>query len=167
VTDQNQKPTAGAWPQRSAPERDLAPVARQLGGQVAVLTMQYRHWIRPHRGQRWSQKLKSRAKRYLTAAHRDNLATSCAFSALSSHVNGSSRLRATHQHDLCKSLTGVCGGGDVDGQRLDDAAALMTSRLGGLPLARAVEDKDFSAPILRAAHETPGEVADTALDQTR
>jgi enoyl-CoA hydratase/carnithine racemase len=42
VTEQNEGPTTGARTLVSAPERDSAPVARELDGQVAVLTMQHR-----------------------------------------------------------------------------------------------------------------------------
>src|ERR1700739_1405163 len=41
VTEQNEGPTTGAPTLLSAPERDSAPLARELDGQVAVLTMQH------------------------------------------------------------------------------------------------------------------------------
>src|ERR1700694_433584 len=41
------------------------------------------HWIKPAGGQRWSARLKTLAGRYLTAAHRDDLSTSCGFTTLS------------------------------------------------------------------------------------
>jgi len=47
--------------------------------------------------------------------------------------------------------TAICGG---SAERLDDAIALMTICVGGMALARAVDDEDFSARILRVARET-------------
>ena len=41
MTEQNDGPTTSAWTPVSAPERDSTPVARELDGQVAVLTMQH------------------------------------------------------------------------------------------------------------------------------
>jgi TetR/AcrR family transcriptional regulator, transcriptional repressor for nem operon len=154
--------THGAFYSHFATKEDLAVAAF-----AHAITTGRPHWIKTNRGQRWSQRLKSLANRYLTAAHRDNLATSCAFSALSSDAaHGSSRIRAAYERELRKSLAAICGA-DVDGQRLDDAIALMTICVGGLSLARAVEDKDFSARILRVARETAGTVADAAPGQTR
>ena len=42
MSEQNEGPTMDARTLVTAPERDLAPVARELDGQVAVLTMQHR-----------------------------------------------------------------------------------------------------------------------------
>jgi enoyl-CoA hydratase/carnithine racemase len=42
VTEQDQGPTRGAGILAGAPDQELAPVARELNGQVAVLTMQHR-----------------------------------------------------------------------------------------------------------------------------
>ena len=41
MTEQTVDPTTGAIPAASAPDRDSPPVARQMDGQVAVLTMQH------------------------------------------------------------------------------------------------------------------------------
>jgi TetR/AcrR family transcriptional regulator, transcriptional repressor for nem operon len=126
------------------------------------------HWIKPIRPESWRSRLKSLANRYLTSAHRDDLATSCAFAALSSDAaHASPRFRAAYQRELRKSLAAICGDVDTDGQQLDDAIALMTICVGGMALARAVHDKDFSARILRVARETAGTVADAAPDETR
>ncbi|MBV8930501.1 MAG: TetR/AcrR family transcriptional regulator [Mycobacteriaceae bacterium] len=123
------------------------------------------HWIKPMTRGSWSSRLKSLANRYLTSSHRDELGTSCAFSALSSDAaHGSPELRAAYERELRISLAAICGD-DVDGGRLDDAIALMTICVGGMALARAVHDKDFSARILRVARETAGRVAD-ALSET-
>jgi TetR/AcrR family transcriptional regulator, transcriptional repressor for nem operon len=103
---------------------------------------------------------------YLTAAHRDDLATSCAFAALSSDAAHSSpEFRAAYERELRKSLAAICDGSD---ERLDDAIALMTICVGGMALARAVHDKQFSARILQVARTTADTVADATHDnQTR
>lgn len=126
------------------------------------------HWIEPMKSQPWGARLKSLANRYLTPAHRDELGTSCAFSALSSDAaHASPEFRGAYERELRTSLAAICGGTDVDGQRLDDAIALMAICVGGLSLARAVHEKEFSARILRVARETAGKVADTLPGETR
>ena len=69
MTDQSQGPTGGAQTLLNAPDQEFAPVARELDGQVAVLTMQHR----PHNligaelfdalidGMRWAVEQKARA----------------------------------------------------------------------------------------------------------
>jgi TetR/AcrR family transcriptional repressor of nem operon len=152
--------THGAFYSHFPAKDDLAVAAF-----THAITIGRPHWIRPPRGERWSQRLKSLANRYLTAAHRDNLATSCAFSALSSDAaHADSRFRAAYERELRTSLAAICGGPDVDGRRLDDAIALMAICVGGLSLARAVTDRDFSARILRVARQTAGRVAEAGAD---
>jgi len=69
VTDQSEGPMTGTQTLLSAPDQEFAPVARELDGQVAVLTMQHR----PHNligaelfdavidGMRWAAEQKARA----------------------------------------------------------------------------------------------------------
>ena len=123
------------------------------------------HWIQPMRGEKWSARLTGLAKRYLTSAHRDELATSCGFATLSSDAaHGSDEFRATYERELRKSLAAICAGDDVDGARLDDAIALMTVCVGGMSLARAVADPKFSARILGVAREAAAKLAATQPD---
>ena len=125
------------------------------------------HWIKPMGKQPWSSRLKSLAGRYLTSAHRDNLSTSCAFAALCSDAaHASPRFRAAYERELRTSLAAICDDAEPDRRRLDDAIALMAICVGGMSLARAVHDNDFSARILRVARETAGKVAgpDAGLD---
>jgi TetR/AcrR family transcriptional repressor of nem operon len=125
------------------------------------------HWIMPTGRQRWSSRLRSLAGRYLTTAHRDDLSTSCGFATLSSDAaHAAPEFRATYERELRTSLAAICGGADVDGRRLDDAIALMVICVGGMSLARAVHDKDFSARILRVARETAGTVTDAEPDES-
>jgi TetR/AcrR family transcriptional regulator, transcriptional repressor for nem operon len=120
------------------------------------------HWIKPMRGESWSARLTSLAKRYLTAAHRDSLSTSCGFAALSSDAaHASDEFRATYERELRTSLTAICGGED---SRLDDAIALMAICVGGLSLSRAVVDPKFSARILRVARRATAKLADAQQD---
>ena len=122
------------------------------------------HWIKPMRGESWSARLRSLAKRYLTPAHRDDLSTSCGFAALSSDAaHASDQFRASYERELRTSLAAICGD-DADDKRLDDAIALMSICVGGLSLSRAVVDPKFSARILRVARETAAKLAETQPD---
>jgi TetR/AcrR family transcriptional repressor of nem operon len=147
--------THGAFYSHFATKDDLAVAAF-----AHAISTGRAHWIKPIGRERWSSRLKGLAARYLTAAHRDDLATSCAFAALSSDAAHSSpEFRAAYERELRASLSAICGGSD---ERLDDALALMTICVGGMALARAVDDNDFSARILRVARETADTVADAA-----
>ena len=122
------------------------------------------HWIKPMRSESWGERLTSLAKRYLSPAHRDDLATSCGFSALSSDAaHASEQFRASYEHELRISLAAIC---DVDPSedRFDDAIALMALCVGGLSLSRAVVDPTFSARILRVARQAAAKLAGTELD---
>jgi TetR/AcrR family transcriptional regulator, transcriptional repressor for nem operon len=120
------------------------------------------HWIKPSRGESWSARLASLAKRYLTTAHRDNLSTSCGFAALGSDAaHASDQFRASYEHELRKSLDAICDGDD---KRLDDAIALMTVCVGGMSLARAVVDPALSTRILQVARKAAAKLADTQPD---
>jgi TetR/AcrR family transcriptional regulator, transcriptional repressor for nem operon len=118
------------------------------------------HWIKPMRGESWSARLTSLAKRYLSPAHRDNLSTSCGFSALTSDAaHASEQFRASYEHELKISLAAICGD-DAGDERLDDAIALMAVCVGGLSLSRAVVDPKLSARILRVARKAAAKLAD-------
>lgn len=119
------------------------------------------HWIKPMRGESWRDRLTSLARRYLTAAHRDNLATSCGFAALGSYAaHAPDEFRAGYERELRTSLSAICGGDDADPARYDDAIALMTLCVGGMSLARAVPDPELSARILRVARATAAKITD-------
>ncbi len=122
------------------------------------------HWIKPTRGEPWSARLSNLAKRYLSPAHRDNLANSCGFSALGSEAaHASERFRASYEQELRISLAAICGD-DVSEDRFDDAIALMALCVGGLTLSRAVVDPKLSARILRVAREAAAKLADDQQD---
>ncbi|MUL84366.1 TetR/AcrR family transcriptional regulator [Mycobacterium sp. CBMA247] len=118
------------------------------------------HWIKPTRGESWRARLTSLAKRYLTPAHRDDLATSCAFAALGSEAaRGSDEFRAAYERELRTSLSAICGD-DTDDERFDEAIALMALCVGGMTLSRAVADPEFSARILQSARAAAAKVAE-------
>ncbi len=118
------------------------------------------HWIKPGPKEAWSDRLKRLAKRYLTAAHRDDLGTACGFAALSSEAaRAPQSFRAGYQRELMKSLAAVCDG-EVSDERMDDAIALAIICFGGISLARAVPDAEFSDRVLRIARRTAATFAD-------
>lgn len=145
--------THGAFYSHFANKDDLASAAF-----TRAITTGRPHWIKPMRGESWRERLTGLAKRYLTSAHRDDLATSCAFATLSSDAaHASGEFRAGYERELRGSLAAICDGHD---DRLDDAIALMTICVGGMALARAVADPKFSSRILRVAREAAAKLAD-------
>jgi TetR/AcrR family transcriptional repressor of nem operon len=148
--------THGAFYSHFSSKDDLASAA--FG---RAITTGRPHWIKPMHGESWSARLTSLAKRYLSPAHRDHLATSCGFAALSSHAaHASEQFRASYERELRISLAAICGE-DTSDDRLDDAIALMAVCVGGLSLSRAVVDPKLSVRILRVAREAAAKLADT------
>jgi TetR/AcrR family transcriptional regulator, transcriptional repressor for nem operon len=144
--------THGAFYSHFSSKDDLASAA--FG---RAITTGRPHWIKPRRGESWSERLTGLAKRYLTTAHRDDLSTSCGFATLSSDAaHASDQFRASYEHELRKSLAAICDGDD---DRLDDAIALMAVCVGGMALSRAVADPKFSARILRVAREAAAKLS--------
>jgi TetR/AcrR family transcriptional repressor of nem operon len=151
--------THGAFYSHFSSKDDLASAA--FG---RAITTGRSHWIKPMRGETWSARLSSLAKRYLTPAHRDELSTSCGFATLSSDAaHASEQFRASYERELRISLAAIRDGDDSD-DRLDDAIALMAICVGGMSLSRAVVDPKFSARILRVARETAAKLAATQPD---
>jgi TetR/AcrR family transcriptional repressor of nem operon len=123
-------------------------------------------WIPPKRGEPWNLRLARLAKRYLTAAHRDDLASSCGFSALASEAaHATPEFRAAYEREFEGSLSAICGDGELDNAHLDDAIALMVVCVGGLSLSRAVADFALSARILRVARRAAVELADATTEE--
>ncbi len=133
-----------------------------------AITTGRQHWIKPMGDESWADRLTGLAKRYLTPAHRDDLSTSCAFSALSADAaRASEEFGAVYERELRTSLAAICGDDGADGQRLDDAIALMAVCVGGLSLARAVADRRLSARILRAARGAAAKLAENQQEGDR
>jgi TetR/AcrR family transcriptional repressor of nem operon len=145
--------THGAFYSHFSNKEELASAAFSQ-----AITTGRAQWIRPSRGESWGARLTALAERYLTAAHRDDLSTSCGFASLSSDAaHASDRFRASYEDELRKSLAAIC---EEDDDRLDDAIALMTLCVGGMSLARAVVDPKLSARILRVARQAAAKLAD-------
>ena len=115
-------------------------------------------WIGKAPDRSWSARLMRLARRYLNPAHKDDRAGGCAFAALGADAaRGPGRFRRAYAEELRESLEAICGGsadGLIDEARYDDAIALMALCVGGLTLARAVDDPAFSEHILRVARQT-------------
>lgn len=114
-------------------------------------------WVGAPRGESesWRDRLSRLGRRYLTSAHRDDLASSCALAALAADAARSQpAFRRAYQEEALKSLHAVCAAGDedspIDSTRFDDAIAFLALCIGGLSLARAIEDKAFSELVLDA-----------------
>jgi len=93
---------------------------------------------------------------YLSATHRDNLATSCAVTTLAGDVsrsNGRARAAYTRQVDIyLEVLTGLVTGEKQKGKRAKAITALATL-VGAVSMARAVDDDKLSREILKSAAE--------------
>lgn len=119
-------------------------------------------WVGSPRRETWRDRLGRLGRRYLTSAHRDDVANSCALAALASDAaRGSPAFKAAYQQETLKSLRAICAAttngdgalvddGTIEPARLDDAIAFLALCIGGLSLSRAVEDQAFSERILDA-----------------
>jgi len=113
-------------------------------------------WTGQARQESWPSRLVRLGKRYLTIAHRDDLADSCALAALASDAARSSPgFKKVYEEELRKSLRAICispdEGSPIDPARLNDAIGLMALCVGGISLARAVDNPVLCAvdnPVL-------------------
>ena len=72
-------------------------------------------WIHAEKKETWAKRLKRLARRYLTAAHRDNLSNSCALAALVSEAARSNpEFRRAYEVELQKSIAAICGDNPCD-----------------------------------------------------
>jgi TetR/AcrR family transcriptional repressor of nem operon len=94
---------------------------------------------------------------YLSTAHRDGLATSCAVTTLAADVvRSNKRARAAYTRQVgayLTLLTGLIAGGTRRAKRAKAIAALSTL-VGAVSLARAVNDETLSREILKSASES-------------
>lgn len=121
-------------------------------------------WIGPVGRESWRSPLQRLGKRYLTMAHRDDLANSCALAALASDAGRSNAVfRKVYEEELRQSLRAICLRPDeestIDPARLDDAMAFMALCVGGIALARAVDSPDLSERILAVCRQAVERVA--------
>jgi TetR/AcrR family transcriptional repressor of nem operon len=109
-------------------------------------------WIGKARDRSWPARVLRLARGYLNPRHRDEVADSCAFSALASDAaRGPESFRVAFEQELRRSLNAI-GAASLDAQaehpHYDEAIALMAICVGGLTLSRAVADPVFSERIL-------------------
>lgn len=91
---------------------------------------------------------------YLSAAHRDGLATSCAVTTLAGDVarsNDRARSAYTRQVDLYLGILTRLIAADKQKSRRMKAIAALSTLVGAVSMSRAVNDEKFSREILKAA----------------
>jgi len=92
---------------------------------------------------------------YLSPEHRDGPASGCAISALSGEIRNSTpktrEILTKHLKERFQIMTEKLGG--TQGSR-EEALTAMSTMVGALTLARAVDDEQLSDEILRAARRT-------------
>jgi len=91
---------------------------------------------------------------YLSTAHRDNLATSCAVTTLAADVarsNDRARSAYTRQVGTYLELLTRLIAGDRQKSRRTKAIAALSTLVGAVSMARAVNDEKLSREILKSA----------------
>ena len=91
---------------------------------------------------------------YLSAAHRDNLATSCAVTTLASDVarsNARARSAYTRQVELYLALLIRLVAGEKQKAKRVKAITALSTLVGAVSMARAVNDERLSKEILKSA----------------
>ncbi len=118
-----------------------------------ALAGQRKTWLGRPRQERWSDRLKRLAERYLTPAHRKDLARSCAFAALGSEAaRATPAFKAAFEQELLASLAAICQGDfpAEEAQRQEEALAFLSLMVGSIILSRAVSSKELSDRFLHA-----------------
>jgi TetR/AcrR family transcriptional repressor of nem operon len=93
---------------------------------------------------------------YLSPAHRDDLATSCAVTTLAADVarcDDAVRAAYAKQVGAYLDLLGGLVAGDTPGSRRTHAIAALSTLVGAVSIARAVNDEALSREILGSAAE--------------
>jgi TetR/AcrR family transcriptional regulator, transcriptional repressor for nem operon len=91
---------------------------------------------------------------YLSAEHRDNIGTACPFSSLGTEViRGSPEVRRTLTESLQRWIETFSAGteGVTPQEHRQNAIAAISTMVGGMVLARLVDDDPLSDEILAAA----------------
>lgn len=100
--------------------------------------------------------LKGYVNRYLSAPHRDTPGKGCALAALGAEMPRSSEaVRSSFTAGLRRMVEGVSDlmGGSSKRRRTDEALATLSTMVGALVLARAVDDLELSERILDASRK--------------
>ena len=110
-------------------------------------------WISSNKHEPWPQRLSRLAKRYLTPAHRDDLANSCALASLASEAaRANEDFRRAYEAELQTSIEAICDESKKDAvpdpERFAEAVMMMALCIGGMNLSRAVKSKDLSDQVL-------------------
>ena len=121
-------------------------------------------WISDKEKELWPQRLVRLAKRYLTAAHRDDLSNSCALAALVSEAARSNAdFRRAYEVELHKSIDAICGQKPCDlgvnPERFEEAVMFMALCIGGINISSAVDSKDLSDHILNICRKAAERIA--------
>jgi TetR/AcrR family transcriptional repressor of nem operon len=121
-------------------------------------------WVGRPRAESWRDRLTRLGRRYLNPTHRDDVADSCALAALATDAARSGpAFKAAYQDEVVKSLRAICAASDndttVDPAHFDSAIAFLALCIGGISLARAVEDPALSDRILDACRQSAGSLA--------
>lgn len=122
-----------------------------------------KRWIGKAKKESWTQRLGRLAKRYLTAAHRNELNNSCALAALSSEAaRGNDAFKESYEQELLKSLSLLCQKdfNEADPQQAEEALAFMSLIIGSITLSRAVESKTLSDQLLKAGKNAAGKLSE-------
>ncbi|MDF2235235.1 TetR/AcrR family transcriptional regulator [Albimonas sp. CAU 1670] len=132
-------------------------------------------WIGRAKDRSWPARARRLAARYLTRAHRDDPGAGCAFAALATDAaRAPEPFREAYAQELRATLAAIRGRDSEapeDPMRpppLDHAAAMLALCVGGLSLARAVNDPELSERLLAACRDAAERLAAAeaaALDQ--
>lgn len=125
-------------------------------------------WIGTARDRSWPARARRLAARYLSRRHRDDAGAGCAFAALAADAaRAPEPFRAAYGEELRATLAAIRGARpddpDDDPMRpppLDHAAAMLALCVGGLSLARAVNDPELSERLLAACRDAAERLAE-------
>lgn len=129
---------------------------------VHALLENRQRWMGKPQKESWGQRLARLAKRYLTPAHRRDMADSCALASLSSEAGrANNAFKQTYEQELLKSLSTLCEGDfdQADPQQAEEALAFMSLMIGSITLSRAVESKELSDRLLEAGRDAAERLA--------
>lgn len=127
-----------------------------------ALTDQRKTWLGRPRPESWAERLKRLAGRYLTPAHRRDLARSCAFAALGSEAaRAAPAFKEAFERELLASLAAICQGDfpEAEDRRQEEALAFLSLMVGSITLSRAVGSKELSDRLLQIGREAASKLA--------
>ncbi len=136
---------------------------RHFGGKEELYAEAVRHFLRKEAPARW-QKRRAGPRRpdqpfarfvvdaYLSRAHLDDVEGSCPLIGLSSDVaRGSASVKAAYR-EVALAMIAVFRANLKGRAAHDDAMVLVALCVGGMVLARALDDRDLATDVLATAH---------------